>query len=47
MVKKEMGGEHWSKDADKGISQKLKKNLFQCYLFHHKSQINRPGIDPN
>jgi hypothetical protein len=38
--------EHWWNDNPYGGKLKyLKKNLFQCDFFHHKSHVDRPGIE--
>jgi len=35
----------WS-EIDRGIQIALRKNLTQSHFFHHKSHMDRPGIEP-
>jgi hypothetical protein len=38
--------EHRWNEIDGGKPKYLDKNLFQCHFDHHKSHVDRPGIDP-
>jgi hypothetical protein len=38
--------EHRWNEIDRGKPNYSGKNLSQCYFVHHKSHIDRPGIEP-
>jgi hypothetical protein len=38
-------GHLWN-DTYRGKSKYWEKNLSQCYVVHHKSHTDRPGIEP-
>jgi hypothetical protein len=38
--------EHRWNEIDRGKPKYSEKNLSQCHLVHHKSHMDRPGIEP-
>jgi hypothetical protein len=38
--------EHWWNKIDRGKLKYSEKNLSQCRFVHHKSHLERPGIEP-
>jgi hypothetical protein len=36
---------HWN-EIDRGNPKYSGKNLSQCHFVHHKSHVDRPGIEP-
>jgi hypothetical protein len=38
--------EHRGNEIDKGKPKYSGKNLSQCHFVHHKSHMDRPGIEP-
>jgi hypothetical protein len=38
--------EHWWNDTDRGKLKYWEKNLSQYHFVHHKTHMDRPGIEP-